>query len=83
MTRLNKKCSVNLFIEWLNATAKLPFWIEFKVHISLLLMASTYWNETIFDNASTYVSQFNVDAQSYHWQPQGFWKYKIQMMGIN
>ncbi len=55
-------CSVLSFIEWLNATAKLPFWIEFRVLISSLIMASLYWKETIFDKASTSVSQSNVDV---------------------
>ncbi len=54
--------SVVSFIEWLTATLKLPFRIEFKSQVSTLLMASTYWKEMIFDKASSTVSWLNVDA---------------------
>jgi hypothetical protein len=50
------------FLEWLTATAKLPFSIDFKVNISSLLMTSNYWKEIIFVKASTSVSRTNVDA---------------------
>jgi hypothetical protein len=50
------------FLEWLTATAKLPFSIDFKVIISSLLMTSNYWKEIIFDKASLSVSRTNVDA---------------------
>jgi hypothetical protein len=56
------RCSVISFLDWLTATAKLPFTINFKFNVSLLLMASMYWEETIFDNLSTSVSQSNFDA---------------------
>jgi hypothetical protein len=55
-------CSVISFLEWLKATAKLPFMIDFKVSVSLLLMLSVYWKETIFDKALLSVTQSNVDA---------------------
>jgi hypothetical protein len=50
------------FIEWLTATSKLPFRIEFKSQVWTLLMASSYWKEMIFDKASSTVSWLNVDA---------------------
>ncbi len=55
-------CSVIFFIDWLTATATLPFKIEYKPQISLLLMLSTYWKEMIFDKASSSVSCSKVDA---------------------
>jgi hypothetical protein len=54
--------SVVSFIEWLTATLKLPFRIEFKSQVSTLLMVITYWKEMIFDKASSTVSWLNVDA---------------------
>ncbi len=54
--------SVVSFIEWLTATLKLPFRIEFKLQVLSLLMVSTYWKEMIFNKASSTVSWLNVDA---------------------
>jgi hypothetical protein len=51
-----------LFIDWLTATAKLPFAIDNKQQVSSLFMYSTYWKEFIFDKASSSVSCSNVDT---------------------
>ena len=56
------RSGVELFLEWLTATAKLPFMFDFKVQVSSLLMLSTYWKEIIFDKASASMSRANVDA---------------------
>ncbi len=50
------RCSVIAFIEWLMATAKLPFAVDYKLQLSLLLMASTYWKKIIFDKSASSVS---------------------------
>ncbi len=56
-------CSViAFFIEWLMAPAKLPYRINFKVHISLILMSSAYWKETIFDKGTSGMSSSSVDS---------------------
>jgi hypothetical protein len=49
-------CSVIACIEWLTATSKLLFRIEFKLQFFPLLIASTYWTDMIFDKASSLVS---------------------------
>jgi superfamily II DNA helicase RecQ len=50
------RSGVESFLEWLTATAKLPFTVEFNVKVSSLLMSSPYWNEIIFDKSSSSVS---------------------------
>jgi len=56
------RSGVESFLEWLTATADLPFMFDFKVQVSSLLMLSTYWKEIIFDKASVSVLRANVDA---------------------
>ncbi len=56
------RSGVESFLEWLTATAKLPFMVEFKVKVSLLLMSSPYWKEIIFNKSLLSVSRTNVKA---------------------
>jgi hypothetical protein len=74
--------SVISFIDWLTATAKLPFPIDSKQQISLLLMLSTYWKEMIFDKASSLVSCSNMDALILSLAAAGILEIKIQTMDL-
>jgi hypothetical protein len=56
------RSGVVAFLEWLTLTAKLPFIVDRKIHVSLLLMTSTYWKEIVFDKLSTAITQTNVDS---------------------
>ena len=56
------RSGVESFLEWLTATAKLPFTVEFNVQLSSLLMSNAYWKEIIFDKAPSSVSRVNVNA---------------------
>ncbi len=56
------RSGVKSFLEWLTATAKLPFTVEFKVKVSSLLMSSLYWKESIFNKSSSAVSKTNVEV---------------------
>jgi hypothetical protein len=56
------RSGVESFLEWLTATAKLPFRVNFKVQLSSLLMLNAYWKEIIFDKALPSVSRVNFDA---------------------
>ena len=56
------KSGVAAFLEWLTLTTKLPFIVDRKIQVSLLLMTNTYWKEILFDKASTTITQTNVDS---------------------
>jgi hypothetical protein len=58
------------------APAKLPYRINLKGYILLILMSSASWKETIFDKAASGMSCFNVESLF------SFFLYKIQLRDL-